>query len=73
MKWINGLTRDAKDELKKEWHRWFAWYPLTIGYSGEGKNKRSIKIWLQYVQRRAKYAFHNGFFFRYEWEYKEDK
>ncbi len=29
----------------KGWHKWFAWYPVTIGYHGE-------TVWLQTIERQ---------------------
>lgn len=64
MKWVNGLTFWAKDIRNREWHKWFAWYPVIIDYVGEGRDKRNVKVWLQYILRREdSYG---------EWEYKEE-
>lgn len=72
MKWINGLTDEAKDMRLSDWHRWFAWRPVVIGYHGEGRNRRSIKVWLRYVWRKGRYYtwfYESG----WSWEYKENK
>jgi hypothetical protein len=51
MKWVNGYTREKKWEIKSNWHLWFAWYPVVLSSTPEG---RSIKAWLQYVERKGK-------------------
>lgn len=28
----------------KEWHRWFAWYPVKL--------KNNQRVWLEYVERK---------------------
>lgn len=36
-----------KVEKNREWHDWFAWYPVTIMDNGDAK-----KVWLQTIERR---------------------
>jgi len=61
MRWIDGLTDNEKERLfnerikrKEAWHRWFAWYPVTVGEQG----KHKIKVWLSFVERKG-ICFHN--------------
>ena len=30
---------------RSEWHRWFAWYPITVRVDGE------YWIWLEFIER----------------------
>jgi hypothetical protein len=48
MEWINGLTSEARRALKERWHKWFAWYPITIEINNES---HKVKLWLEYVER----------------------
>jgi hypothetical protein len=43
MKWINGYTFEAKQVRKEQWHKWFAWYPVTVGITSEGRQIRNEK------------------------------
>jgi hypothetical protein len=69
MIWKNGLTEEAKRKIRvqkrrlaiKEWHKWFAWYPVIIRI----ENDHNIKAWMQYVERKTEY------FWPTEWEYRE--
>lgn len=62
MKWISGFSDDEKVRRKKEWHRWFAWFPVIIGHTKDG---RQIKAWLRYVKRRGTHYFYSG-----HWKYE---
>lgn len=33
-----------KIQKERDWHRWFAWYPV--------KTEGSERVWLEYVERR---------------------
>jgi hypothetical protein len=73
MKWINGLTSDAKWKIKKNrlenWHKWFAWYPVTIEITEDG---HKVKVWWEKLWRIG--TFHPGCDYGYwTWEYKERK
>ena len=56
MKWINGYTEEEKIRQKGNWNIWFAWFPVIIGYTSE---HRTIKVWLQNVERKGTY--HDGY------------
>jgi|WetSurMetagenome_2_1015567.scaffolds.fasta_scaffold1619890_1 hypothetical protein len=69
MKWIDGLTdyekqrrRMAKLDKKAEWHRWFAWYPVTVG----SVKKHKIKVWLDYVERSGVVLHTKVFYYNYQ-------
>ena len=76
MEWINGLTNQEKRRLyeeginkMKEWHRWFAWHPVTIGTKGV----RKIKAWFCWVEKRgrqAEWMDETGCYWRWKWEYR---
>jgi len=66
MIWKNGLTWKAKKELKENWHRWFAWYPITIATSDD---RRMMKCWLETTYRRGTYHGDCEDDW-WEWEYK---
>jgi len=38
-----GLTYQEKQALKSEWHKWFSWYPVRLGY-------RDCR-WLETIER----------------------
>ena len=44
MKFACGKSKDEKEAAKKEWHTWFAWYPVKVG-SYDCR-------WLEAVERR---------------------
>lgn len=44
MKLNCGPTADERHAARKEWHRWFAWYPVRVA-------QRDCR-WLEYVARR---------------------
>jgi hypothetical protein len=71
MKWINGLDKDEKISRKQEWHRWFAWFPVTVDLTNDG---HKIKIWLGYVERKGVYNHYRPLFDDfYTYEYREVK
>lgn len=45
MKWDCGETLGEKIAREKEWHLWFAWYPVRVG-------PHDCR-WLEYVERRS--------------------
>lgn len=61
MRWRN-------DKLKwlHEWHRWFAWYPVTIGKD---------RVWLETVERICiEIPTPDGpFVCAYDWQYRNCK
>lgn len=53
------------DNKKREWHRWFAWYPLTI-ISDDRKSLETY--WLETIYRKKK-----GYRFNNYWTYSIEK
>lgn len=58
MKWVNGLSDEALDLLSKDksdkgWEKWFAWYPVCVGYVGKGIEQRKQIVWLETVLRKV--------------------
>jgi hypothetical protein len=52
MRWMSSRHRKLKKILaKKEWHEWFAWYPVKV--AADGKNSETV--WLETVYRRSKW------------------
>jgi len=47
MKWIRKTLESKKIE-KEQWHKWFAWFPVTIYFY---KNNCVIRCWLEKVER----------------------
>ena len=45
----------------QEWHRWFAWKPVTL--LGDRKT-----VWLEFIERRKDF---NEEWKTYHWEYRE--
>ena len=48
MIWTGGLTTSEKNKRNSKFKKWFAWYPITVGYADGHK----IKAWFQYVMRK---------------------
>jgi hypothetical protein len=48
MKWIKSLTN--KEDYRKEWHTWFAWFPITIQTIVIPQGEIYIKCWLECVE-----------------------
>lgn len=82
MKRVDGLTykaknrekikrREEKNQRRMNWHKWFAWYPVVIAE----KDNHKIKIWLQYIWRKADYGLlqEDGYRYLWGWEYSELK
>ncbi len=76
MKYIDGLTykgrqRENRKERtpKTEWHKWFAWYPVTIGETDDGNRK--VNVWWQYVYRKGTFIVGFDYGGWWAWEYKE--
>lgn len=42
-----------------EWHRWFAWHPVTFHSQG-----RKVTVWLSFVARRCKNKYLGMFEYR---------
>ena len=61
-----------KLEEKKVWHKWFAWYPVTVAITPDGDKK---KIWWQFVQRCYYPCYHykwaGNYIITYKHKYKE--
>lgn len=52
MRWMSSRHRKLKKILaKKEWHEWFAWYPVQL--TSDEKFKETV--WLETVYRRLKW------------------
>ncbi len=65
MKWI------SKPIDLKVWHRWFAWFPVTVGQIMIFGERRYLKIWLSYVNRKIDNSKPHYGKVRIEWIYKE--
>lgn len=50
MRWINGLEHKEKIRRRENWHRWFAWFPVTVGHT---EDRHKIKVWLETVERKG--------------------
>jgi hypothetical protein len=68
MKWHGGETKKAKRNRLSEWHKYFAWHPVVVGYSYNG---RKIKCWMCYVERQGKHDSYFSDFRNWRWEYRE--
>jgi len=58
-----------KNQEKERWHRYFAWYPVTVYKYPDGSRK---KIWLETVERCGAYNC-DWPDCCWEWEYREIK
>lgn len=49
-----------------KWHRWFAWYPVTLSISevfiGGVKHDRTIRVWLQRVLRKEVSGYADSYY-----------
>ena len=63
MEWLK-CDKDKKN--KWEWHKYFAWFPVTVkkGYNGD-----EIRIWLQLIERKQKSDYHDDYY----WDYRKIK
>lgn len=59
------MIRECKHQDHSQWHRWFAWHPVTTEWELEGAVYRSKWIWWEWVYRR----FYNSWG-GLDWEYK---
>ncbi len=59
MRFDCGLSRAAKCAASREWHPWFAWFPVRVG--------RHDCRWWETVERRNEYQYVAA----YSWEYRE--
>jgi hypothetical protein len=51
MKWsVKSYRKKTKKRAREDWHRWFAWRPVTIPEGDE--LQPAMRIWLEYVERR---------------------
>lgn len=49
--WITIRTKKYKEQQRKCWHIWFAWYPVTVYEFPDGAK---TKAWLRNVLRKGK-------------------
>lgn len=68
MKWVSSITKEHKDNMKKTWHRWFAWYPVTIAVN---LHNRKVKVWLEWVERKGRINYASASFPDWYFEYRE--
>ena len=59
MKFNCGEDWRTKLKRLKDWHPWFAWYPIQVG------NKKCC--WLERIERKGEYGAIGGDWF---WEYR---
>ena len=68
MKFNCGITWEEKLVARKEWHRWFAWYPIRLG-------SRDCR-WLETIERSGTYEMLSececGFVYEYRAIGKEE-
>lgn len=50
MKWLTIRTLAYMHQAKECWHRWFAWYPVTVEIKPDGAR---IKVWLIWLHRKG--------------------
>ena len=53
---------------KQSWHKWFAWYPVTISRTPDGDER---KVWLQSVLRCGISYYNLVTGWHWSWKYKE--
>ena len=50
MIYVTTKTTEYEKQAKECWHRWFAWYPVTVKEYPDGAER---KVWLQTVDRKG--------------------
>lgn len=55
------MILELKKDMAKEWHKWFAWYPVCF---------RNKIIWFEFIQRRRYTSAPGTYWASDEWEYK---
>lgn len=65
-------TYDYKVFKRKQWHRWFAWFPVTVHEYANGCKR---KVWWQYVMRKGTLTCSmDGDWWKWEYKlYSEDQ
>jgi len=58
MRWMTQRAR------RKEWHWWFAWYPVTL-------TDTDYRVWLEWVERREGWSPGYGSD-SFEWFYRQE-
>ena len=68
MKFNCGPTLQEKIKARKEWHDWFAWYPVRIAVTLGSSDCR----WLETVERRGEHNwdYDGGSYWDYEYRAK---
>lgn len=61
MKWKHKSINDRVKKVK-QWHDWFAWYPIRLDEE---------IFWLQRLKRKAHNVYVAGDTIYVEWEYEE--
>jgi hypothetical protein len=61
MRFDCGKTSWEKHQARKEWHKWFAWYPVRI-------SSHDCR-WLETVRRKGTYECSFGDCY-WDWEYE---
>lgn len=52
MEWISLKTWEYRRQARGCWHKWFAWYPVTIHTFPDGAEK---VVWLAGILRRGEW------------------
>ena len=65
MRFLGMMTREERSRKRKEWHQWFAWYPVTIGV----QDGRTLKIWWEWVERAEEF-FPSWGGDEFRWQYR---
>ena len=68
--WKKELRKNGKQREKYKWHRWFAWYPVTLSY--EDGRSAYIRAWLCWVETSFCYDEHTSNRHSW-WKYREHK
>lgn len=68
MKWLTTHTLEYKEQAKKCWHLWFAWYPVVVRRYSDGA---VVKVWFKTVKRKG-HLYHNPYEYKWIYEYKEE-
>ena len=59
-----------KNYYKKDWHEWFAWYPIIIETKDQNNGEYERKVWLNKVLRKYTNKYWQGQSY-WVYEYRE--
>ena len=53
MRWTSLDKGVDKWFVKKQWQKWFAWYPVIIAKEFPGRSVRRHYVWFEWIERKG--------------------